>query len=363
MQLSSEAGLTLMSVMATVGLFGVLIVAGAGMLKRYADQRSHLDIKDRVDDVHSYIRNSMSCLRTLQDQKAACLAGEYVTVRDHVARTLITMPPTVKRYGKNVELRARCQVDDGFYTLAVEYDRRRDGHILNDRLTTNKALDWSSLTNGVPLACPCVAMPPSGLPDVPPAGPYPGLVRTTFYFAKEAFTPARAGVGAMALTTFRLPSMMLADLILNQQVKLVEFTAFTHQFKSGLDRVGIDFSSGGVNWTSNSPSNIYSSFGYLQISDIRLDRGILRGTVAIHTFGYLSGGSTLSLGSGHDGTNFIRPVAKTVPPSKVFTDIDLSAIVVKIRLYADSYDSVQYRALRVNLWAKTIVPLPTACPL
>lgn len=375
--LRSVSGMSLMSTIVGIALFGLFVVITTRLATQDGARSRHLEDRGRVDHIHAYIRNSLSCTQTLKDQRNICLANGYVNVRDHAGRSLIERAPKRTVLDELVELKARCVAEDGHYLIEPSYRLRKlDGTIHKDKLT-GKVTEWKPFTEGVPFACACFQAPAASI-ALRPAAAAGGYVRSTLFYSNVAVDPGATGVDdarafgltpyplspptTLSRTTFQIPADVLSDLVANQGVESIELTAFAHQFLRGLDRVGIDFQAIGISESLDSIPNIYSAYGYVHLSDLRVQNGIPRGKVNLRTFEHSTGATALGITSIQDATSLIRPMSPVVPPSHVFNDADLRDLKITVRLYADTYDSVQYRALRVNLWGKQAVPEVGACP-
>lgn len=373
---STDAGMSLVGVLVGMGLFGMLMVVGTRLATQEGARSRHLEDRGRVDHVHDYLQNSLSCVQTLKDQVNDCAVNRFITARDHTGKVLINKFPRRTILDKDVELRARCEAQDGYFEIEPDFRLiQPDGRLRQDRMTGKEA-NWQPLMDGAPFACPCLTLPPSNRPR-PPVAVAGGMVRSTLFFGNVAVDPGASRVDActkfgltpfplsapstLAVTTFVLPTNLLTDLIANHEISSLELTAFAHQFLMGLDRVGIDFAAIDASASLDSIPNIYSAYGYVHLTDLKMRDGVPRGKVAINVFEHFTGATALGIGSLQDATNLVKPMSPLVPPKRVFNDVDLRNVKISVRIYANSYDSVQYRAVRLNAWAKKPIAQVAAC--
>ena len=202
--------------------------------------------------------------------------------------------------------------------------------------------------------------------------------RTTFYFGNKAVDPSKSGsdpakeprfgftpypispAATLETTTFELTPAFLRRFVKNTTQHHLEVTAFAHQFGNGMDRVQISFE-GAQKFSAQSIPNIYSSYGYINIANIKLVGQVVRGDIEMHAFGHGDGGASLGIKSLQDATNLLHQVANVVPASVIQKNVKLDNAVIRVRLDATKYDSVQYRAVRGNYWGKNSEALAKPC--
>jgi len=208
--------------------------------------------------------------------------------------------------------------------------------------------------------------------------------RTTFFHEVVAVDPGKTGVDAAkdhGLTPFQVsPDSTLAKKdfefksqalkkIIADGVSEVEIFVFAHQFRMGLDKISIHLKLADETLSDTSQTNIYSAYGFLSIKNLVVKNGIPHGDVDIFSFNYDPAGNTAldqkiraSGASAQDGTKIVGPASENTTAKISKKGIELDGFKVTIEIGANSYDSVQYRAIRANLW-KTNSPakMPKKC--
>lgn len=152
-----NTGLTLMEVILSVGLFGVLVVVAAKLKSDQFAAQEHLKVRGEVEDVRDLIRSSIDCEKSLQNQTQLCDTNQYITIRKSDSSVLIGIPEPNTGFGlpneDMVEVRAKCTHGDGFDTIEMEYRRTRNGEVIRDKLN-KREYNWKNLFHAVPITCP-----------------------------------------------------------------------------------------------------------------------------------------------------------------------------------------------------------------
>ncbi len=207
-----------------------------------------------------------------------------------------------------------------------------------------------------------------------------GKVKTTVFHRSVATDPGKTGAdpatgypgykpytispdSELAVTEFRQEKKELIAL-LNSGVSEIEYFAFAHQFGKGLDRIKISIDFSGETLTDTSNVNIYSAYGYLSIKNLKKDGDKVTGDVEIKSFNYDPAGTgplfdklrSVTV-SAQDASDIVGPASEQSDPKVSKKGADLSKIKVTIGIDAQAYDTVQYRAIRANLWSvKAVKP-------
>lgn len=228
----------------------------------------------------------------------------------------------------------------------------------------------------------CIALPPGSTGT---SGSQSGdTFRNTLFHRNVAVDPGRTGVdpaptypgyrpypispdAELSSTEFAL-SLPLLRALIDQGVTEVEYFVFAHQFGSGLDKIAVTLVTAAGELRDVSNVNIYSAYGYLSVRNLRRSGDTVIGDVQIKSFNYDPNGVgplydkiRAVSASPQDGTDLVGPAAVESVAKVDRKDYDLNGFKATIEIDADSYDSVQYRALRATLWAPTEVKLPKPC--
>ena len=177
-----------------------------------------------------------------------------------------------------------------------------------------------------------------------PAPGFPG------YKPYTISSPSEMGSTVFALNQSTLKSMM------RDKVKEIEYFVFAHQFNQGLDKITIKLHTDAKDLSDVSSTNIYSAYGYLSVKNLSEKDGKIVGDVDIFSFNYDPNGSgplhdkLAAIPSPQDGTDIVGPASEATTPKVSQKGVVLDGFKVTIEIGADLYDSVQYRAIRANLW-------------
>ena len=163
---------------------------------------------------------------------------------------------------------------------------------------------------------------------------------------------------ALAQTTFEISNKQLSDLAANNSGEL-EFIVFAHQFGRGYDRIALEVTTGTDKLTDVSPTNIYSAYGYVSIKNIKIVENIPHGDIDVFSFNYNPNETgvlhdKLKINpSVRDATDLIGPASEATTARVSKKDVILTGLKVDVEIDATLYDSVQYRAIRVNSYGPT----------
>lgn len=163
-------------------------------------------------------------------------------------------------------------------------------------------------------------------------------------------TPYPISAGGLESTTFKLTREFLLRAAGTPNLRELEWLTFAHQFGTGLDTVEITVKLSGQTLNAKAQPNIYASYGYASFFNIKQDGDKILADVAVHAFGHFEGATDLGIGSLQDATDFLIPAKTKVPASKTAVQVDIVNAEINVKISADSYDSVQYRALRGQGW-------------
>ncbi|MCX6119046.1 MAG: hypothetical protein NT027_16035 [Proteobacteria bacterium] len=167
------------------------------------------------------------------------------------------------------------------------------------------------------------------------------------------------------------PKESLSDQVIPVSMKVLaeqgpnaelELFGFSHQFQNGLDTCNISFKSKDANLSAVNTPNIYSSYCYLFIKNVKKDGDRYIGDVSLDSVSFQRRSSDPllarieradpSAGGGQDATNLLKTsISSDVKPKFTKQNVDLTDLEIKVKLGADSYDSVQYRALKAQIWS------------
>lgn len=177
------------------------------------------------------------------------------------------------------------------------------------------------------------------------------------------FTPLSPAT-EMSTNEFVLSSGAIVNII-KQGVTEIEYMAFAHQGKEGLDRISLALHTKSDDLSDTLSPNIYSAYGYVSVKNMKIVADKPVGDVDLFSFSYVRGAMdslnvTIRAGAlPHDGTGIAGPASKNAVPKVTKKGISLEDFKLVITIGADSYDSVQYRAIRANLWApNALTPIP-----
>lgn len=168
----------------------------------------------------------------------------------------------------------------------------------------------------------------------------------------------RSAPTELASTVFELSTAALKGMI-KSNIKEIEYIAFAHQFKSGLDKITISLHTEAKELRDVSSTNIYSAYGYLSVKNLQEKDGKVIGDVDIFSFNFDPNGSgplhnkIAAIPSPQDGTDIVGPASEATTPKVSQKGLVLDKFKVTIEIGADLYDSVQYRAVRANLWTES----------
>ncbi len=223
------------------------------------------------------------------------------------------------------------------------------------------------LDSGVPdasAACITVEDPAKGVPSSKKATDSTAD-KHTFFFKSIAVDPKMTGIdgsmgygltpypisaGGLESTTFKLTREFLLRAAGTPNLRELEWLTFAHQFGAGLDTVEITVKLSGQTLNAKAQPNIYASYGYASFTNFKQEGDKILADVAVHAFGHYQGATDLGIGSLQDATDFLVPAKGKVPPSKTATQVDIVDAEINVKIGADTYDSVQYRALRGQSW-------------
>lgn len=227
----------------------------------------------------------------------------------------------------------------------------------------------------------CIRVPGSTLKDE--SSKSGTLYRTTYFHENVAVDPGKTGRDLatkfkltpypvspdekLAKSVFTLSKSALKAII-DDGTTEIEYFAFAHQFDKGLDKISLKFKTRSKTLSDVSSTNIYSAYGYISIKNMELKDGVPYGDVDLYSFNYNPNGNTALDGklrvnpSVQDATGIVGPASEATTPKVSEDGVKLDGFTATIQIGADSYDSVQYRALRANLWAPDKAPkVPDAC--
>ena len=152
-----------------------------------------------------------------------------------------------------------------------------------------------------------------------------------------------------------------------QSATELEYFVFAHQFGSGLDKISFKLHTKSDDLSDVSTTNIYSAYGYVSVKNIHFVNSLPVGDVDLFSFNYDPNGS----GPLHDklkanpaiqdATDIVGPASQSTTAKVSKKGISLEDFKLTIIIGADSYDSVQYRAIRANVWSAAAIPSIPIC--
>ena len=151
----SDSGMTMMEIILSIGLFGLVAVMGARFFGSSIGTQEHIIVRGEVEDVRDLIRSSIDCDKTMINQVTACGTSQYIEIRKQDNTVLIPKISPFGAMGGGVEVRSKCSTGDGFYKLDMEYRRVANGAVIKDQMN-GKMYDWAPLFANVPVSCPNV---------------------------------------------------------------------------------------------------------------------------------------------------------------------------------------------------------------
>ncbi len=151
-----QSGMTLIEMLLSMLVLGLVSIAAMQLYTNHNNSLAHLKINGELEDTRNYVRNALNCAETIAGQVEDCSNSQSINLKRSNGATFVakytdgSAAGTV--LGANIEVKASCKDEGGFYSINLDYRRRKNGELLTDPLK-GTTQDWSSLTKNVPLVC------------------------------------------------------------------------------------------------------------------------------------------------------------------------------------------------------------------